>query len=271
MTPPLGDFSLEDFLANYWQRRPCFIRQAFPDFQPELDGNDLAGLACEEMAESRLVTGSHERRDWTLRHGPFQETELQRLPDAGWTLLVQDVEKHYPPLQTLLTRFNFIPAWRIDDLMISFSAPGGSVGPHADQYDVFLLQASGRRRWQLASDFDPALLPGCDLNVLAGFHPEDEWTLEAGDMLYLPPGVAHHGVALDEGMTWSIGLRAPSQADLLLGLGEWLAETADEGQRYRDGSLARSPRPGEISPTALRDLHELMGSALAQKSDQVGS
>jgi 50S ribosomal protein L16 3-hydroxylase len=270
MSAPLGTLGTQVFLAEYWQRKPCLIRQAFPGFQPELTADEVAGLACEELAESRLISGSYPEQDWSLRHGPFTERVLRRLPESRWTLLVQDVEKHYPPLQSLMARFDFLPGWRLDDLMISVAAPGGSVGPHFDQYDVFLLQAAGRRRWQIAVEFEPALLADCELNVLDSFTPELEWELEPGDMLYLPPGVAHHGVALDEGMTWSFGLRAPSQADLLLALGEWLAESAGEGERYTDSALDKPQRTGEISERALADLCDLMRKPLNSPRDSAG-
>jgi len=258
MNTPLGPFTPEQFLAEYWQKKPCLIRQAFADFEPLLDGDDLAGLACEEMAESRLISGSFEAEDWQVKHGPFDEADFSALPEENWTLLVQDVEKHYAPLQALMQQFNFIPNWRLDDLMISYAVPGGSVGPHIDQYDVFLIQAEGTRRWQIAEIFESDLLEGSPLNVLRSFTAEQEWVLEPGDMLYLPPNVAHHGVALDEGMTWSIGSRAPSGADLLQGLGEWLAFADDEGGRYSDANLKPATRAGEIDSEALRGLRELM-------------
>jgi len=262
VSAPLGELTPAQFLAQYWQQQPCLIRQAIPGFVPLLDGDDLAGLACEEMAESRLVRGTFEAADWSVEHGPFSEADFAELPETDWTLLVQDVEKHYEPLQDLMQQFSFIPNWRLDDLMISFAAPGGSVGPHVDQYDVFLLQAEGRRRWQIASVFDPALLDGCPLSVLQQFEPEKEWVLEPGDLLYLPPNVAHHGVALDAGMTWSIGARAPSGADLLQGLGEWLAVDPGEGGRYSDPLLQTAARPGEIDRSALDGLRELMRSGI---------
>lgn len=252
---------LGGFLRAHWQRRPLFIPGAFPDFVPELDADDIAGLACEELAESRRVTGSYPRHDWAVRHGPFEEADFADWPEQNWTLLVQDVEKHYPPLADLLAHFDFLPAWRIDDLMVSVAGPGGSVGPHVDQYDVFLLQAAGRRRWSIARQFDPALLPGCELEVLEHFEAEQEWVVEPGDVLYLPPGVAHHGVALDTGMTWSFGLRAPSAADLLQALGEWLAERPDEGGRFRDPPLDGHPRPGELDDSSIRTFRALLGSA----------
>ena len=258
MSTPLGPFTPAQFLAEYWQKKPCLIRQAFADFEPLLDGDDLAGLACEEMAESRLIIGSFEAEDWQVKHGPFDEADFSTLPEENWTLLVQDVEKHYAPLQALMQQFNFIPNWRLDDLMISYAVTGGSVGPHIDQYDVFLIQAEGKRRWQIAETFEPGLLEDSPLNVLNNFSAEQEWTLETGDMLYLPPNVAHHGIALETGMTWSIGSRAPSGADLLQGLGEWLAFADDEGGRYSDTTLKPATRAGEIDSEALRGLRELM-------------
>ncbi|MCW8925940.1 MAG: cupin domain-containing protein [Xanthomonadales bacterium] len=262
MNTPLGEIGPGQFLAEYWQKKPCLVRQAFPGFKPLVNGDDLAGLACEEMAEARLVRGSFEAADWRLEHGPFNKDTFRQLPENCWTLLVQDVEKHYAPLQELVHQFSFIPDWRLDDLMISFAATGGSVGPHFDQYDVFLLQAEGKRRWRIAVDYDPELLPDCPLNVLRSFTAEHEWVLEPGDMLYLPPGVAHHGVALEPGMTWSIGARAPSAADLLQGLGEWLAFSADEGGRYSDPGLQPASRAGEIDRQTLQDLQEMMRSKL---------
>lgn len=262
MTAPLGQFTTEHFLEEYWQKQPCLIRQAIPGFVPLVDGDDLAGLACEEMAESRLIKGTLDAGDWTLTNGPFSESDFAALPEQNWTLLVQDVEKHYAPLQTLMQQFSFIPQWRLDDLMISYAATGGSVGPHVDQYDVFLLQAEGKRRWQIARSFEPDLLEGCPLNVLEQFDPEQEWVLEPGDLLYLPPNIAHHGVALEPGMTWSIGSRAPSTADLLQGMGEWLAFSDNEGGRYTDPDLQTVTRAGEINPEALQNLRELMLSGI---------
>ena len=261
------------FLADYWQKKPLLIRQALPGFIPELDADDIAGLACDELAESRLVTGSFPEHDWQLRYGPFKEEEFVEFPDSNWTLLVQDVEKHYPPLQGLMQEFSFLPRWRIDDLMISVAGPGGSVGPHIDQYDVFLLQAQGSRRWQIAESFDDKLLPDSELNVLQRFQAEQEWVLQPGDLLYLPPGVAHHGVALDSCMTWSIGMRAPSAADFFQTFGEWLADKQDEGERYRDPGLEVAMRSGEIDTHAIsqfRDFFQARNIASEDFSDFLG-
>jgi 50S ribosomal protein L16 3-hydroxylase len=254
--------TVAEFLGDYWQRKPLLLRQAFPAFEPDLDADDIAGLACDELAESRLVIGRYPDHDWTVRYGPFTEADFAALPDRDWTLLVQDVEKHYPPLSKLLGAFGFLPRWRIDDLMVSVAGPGGSVGPHVDQYDVFLLQAGGRRLWQIAEHFDPELAPGCDLKVLRRFTAEQEWILQPGDLLYLPPGIAHFGTAVETSagtapcMTWSIGMRAPSSADLLQSLGEWLAGTADEGGRYRDPGLEPAARAGEVDTAAIRRLRD---------------
>jgi 50S ribosomal protein L16 3-hydroxylase len=277
--------SPKEFLRDYWQRKPLLLRQAFPGFEPELDADDIAGLACDDTAESRLITGRYPGRQWSLRYGPFSEADFATLPDCDWTLLVQDVEKHYPPLRRLLAAFDFLPRWRIDDLMVSVAGPGGSVGPHVDQYDVFLLQAGGQRRWQIAERFDPELEPDCDLKVLRRFVAEQEWILEPGDVLYLPPGVAHFGTAvaataanarshispcmtpsMTPCMTWSIGMRAPSTADLLQSFGEWLAESEDEGGRYRDPDLEPASRAGEIDPAALRRLRDLARACIDDDS-----
>ncbi len=262
-----GSPTPSEFLRDYWQRKPLLMRQAFPGFTPELDADDIAGLACGEQAESRLVTGSFPEHDWELRYGPFTEIDIASLPEANWTLLVQDVEKHYPPVHSLLDEFSFLPSWRIDDLMVSVAGPGGSVGPHEDQYDAFLLQAEGTRRWQFTVTFDPALVQDCELNVLQSFTPEQEWVLEPGDMLYLPPGTAHHGVALDQGMTWSIGMRAPSTADLLQALGDWLAQNRAEGQRYGDSGMPPPDRAGEIDAAAIERFRQLLGKVATDGVD----
>jgi len=251
-----------DFLSEYWQKKPCLLRQALPAFSPLLDGDDLAGLATDEMAEARLVKGCQEALDWEITHGPFTAADFANLPEHNWTLLVQDVEKHYAPLQALMQHFSFIPNWRLDDLMISYAVSGGSVGPHVDQYDVFLLQAAGTRRWQIATTFEPELLADCPLNILQHFDAEQTWVLEPGDILYLPPNVAHYGVTLEPGMTWSIGSRAPSAADLLQGFGEWLAFDEDQGGRYTDPGLQAAKRAGEIEAQALQDLRQLMQAKL---------
>jgi 50S ribosomal protein L16 3-hydroxylase len=241
------------FLRDYWQKRPLLIRNAFPDFLSPLSPEDLAGLACEEAALSRVVQHNRKKDQWTLRHGPFAEAEFPKLPKRDWTLLVQDVDKWDADVRALLDRFDFLPRWRIDDVMISFAAPGGSVGAHVDQYDVFLLQGQGERRWQIDTRADPptAFRDDVELKLLREFHPTHTWTLEAGDMLYLPPGVPHHGVAADACLTFSIGMRAPSQAELMLDFSEHLAERVGEDQRYADPDLSVPADGYEIDAAAI--------------------
>jgi 50S ribosomal protein L16 3-hydroxylase len=256
--PPLG-MSSADFLRDYWQKRPLLIRNAFPDFVTPVMPEDLAGLACEEAALSRIVVHDKATDSWMLRTGPFAEEEFPGMPDHDWTLLVQDVDKWDPDIRALLAHFDFLPRWRIDDVMISFAAPGGSVGAHVDQYDVFLLQAYGHRRWQIdaseamgkgrpSSDFRE----GVELKLLREFHPTHDWMLGPGDMLYLPPNVPHHGVAEDACLTFSVGMRAPSAGELLGDFVDTLLVDADESVRYRDDDLAPPKDPNEIDAEALR-------------------
>lgn len=233
---PLAQIGIDSFFRDYWQQRPLLLRQALPDLVAPLEADELAGLSCEEEISSRIITGTWERNDFTVEHGPFAEDRYQSLGDKDWTLLVQDVDKIIPAAADLLDRFDFLPAWRVDDLMISFAAAGGSVGPHTDEYDVFLVQLEGRRRWQIAEQFDPALRSGLELKVLDQFHSEQEWVCEPGDILYLPPNVAHYGLALDACMTASVGLRAPSLADLLDDLANHWSDV-ERPPRYRDPDI----------------------------------
>jgi len=200
------------FLSRHWQKRSLLARGAIPGFEGFLDRGALIRLACRDDVESRLVV--REGRQWTVRHGPLRRRDFAALPARNWTLLVQGVNLHVPEGARLLARFDFIPHARLDDLMVSYAAPGGGVGPHVDSYDVFLLQGFGRRRWQVSTQRDLELVAGAPLKILRRFHAEDEWVLEPGDMLYLPPGVAHDGVALEPCLTYSIGFRAPSVREL---------------------------------------------------------
>lgn len=247
------------FLRDYWQKRPLLIRNAFPDFETPVQPEDLAGLACEERALSRILSHDRATDDWTVRSGPFREDEFPGMPDHDWTLLVQDVDKWDPEVRALLDHFDFLPRWRIDDVMISFAAPGGSVGAHIDQYDVFLLQAQGHRRWQIdASEAMGRGLPsaefrdGVAVKLLRSFHPTHDWVLGPGDMLYLPPNVPHHGVAEDACLTFSVGMRAPSAAELLGDFVDTLLAEADETVRYTDADLAPAKDPHEIDAEAMR-------------------
>lgn len=250
------------FLQIHWQKKPLLIRQAIPGFVSPIDGDELAGLACEEGVEARLI----ERRGgrWSLRQGPFGERDFSRLPARDWTLLVQDVDKHLPDFAEYLDLFDFIPSWRVDDLMISVAAEGGGVGPHTDAYDVFLLQAAGRRQWSIAGNYDPAIIEGLDVRVLRHFEAEQSFVLEPGDMLYLPPNVAHDGIALDDGcQTWSIGFRAPSVREMFTDFSEWLYQRLAESAMYTDADLAPDEASGgRIDARAVARARALLEQAL---------
>ncbi|MFV3307518.1 JmjC domain-containing protein [Pseudomonas sp. NY15181] len=235
----LGGISAEEFLRDYWQKKPLLVRQAIPDFKSPLDPDELAGLALEEMIESRIVV-EHGDSPWELRRGPFKEEAFKDLPERDWTLLVQAVDQFIPEVAELLEHFKFLPSWRIDDVMISYAAPGGGVGPHFDNYDVFLLQGHGHRRWKIGQTCDASspLLPHPDLRILAEFEESAEWVLEPGDMLYLPPRVAHYGIAEDDCMTYSVGFRAPSAAEVLTHFTDFLAQFLSDEERYSDAGMA---------------------------------
>ncbi|MET3929905.1 50S ribosomal protein L16 3-hydroxylase [Lysobacter sp. OAE881] len=269
--PPLG-MTPERFLRDYWQKRPLLIRNALPDFETPVLPEDLAGLACEETALSRIVMHDRANDRWTLRHGPFDEDEFPGMPHQDWTLLVQDVDKWDPDIAALLEQFRFLPRWRIDDVMISFAAPGGSVGAHVDQYDVFLLQAYGHRRWQIDAGSNPPLdfRPDVELKLLREFNPTHDWVLGPGDMLYLPPGVPHNGVAEDACLTFSVGMRAPSAAELLGDFVDTLASDADDALRYTDPDLAPSADPNEIDTAAMNRVVEALNLLRMNDPDRLG-
>ena len=256
----LGELSVAEFLQHYWQQQPLLIRQALPGFVPPLSADELAGLACEADVESRLILEIDGPAAWYLENGPFNETRFATLPASHWTLLVQDVDKYHPDVAEMLQQFRFVPDWRIDDIMISYAVDQGSVGPHVDNYDVFLLQASGSRRWKISQQPvpDDNFVPDIALNILREFETEQEWLLEPGDMLYLPPGIAHHGIAEGECMTWSIGFRAPSYAQLIGGfVDDYLASQAGE-RFYQDPGRALPTHPGELDQASLASLREIV-------------
>jgi len=255
----LGGMTAREFMRDYWQKKPLLIRQAIPDFESPIDADELAGLALEEEVESRLVI-EHGERPWELRRGPFAEDEFGKLPEREWTLLVQAVDQFVPEVGELLEHFRFLPSWRIDDVMISYAAPGGSVGPHFDNYDVFLLQGAGQRHWQIGQmcDSDSALLEHADLRILADFQATDEWTLEPGDMLYLPPRLAHSGVAVDDCLTYSVGFRAPSAAEVLTHFTDFLSQYLPDEDRYTDADAQPVSDPHQIQHDALDRLKSLL-------------
>ncbi|MGP0172580.1 ribosomal protein uL16 3-hydroxylase [Pseudomonas sp. NCHU5208] len=262
----LGGLTAREFLRDYWQKKPLLVRQAVPDFESPISPDELAGLALEEEVESRLVI-EHGERPWELQRGPFNEDTFQYLPERDWTLLVQAVDQFVPEVAELLEDFKFLPKWRIDDLMISFAAPGGGVGPHFDNYDVFLLQAHGHRRWQIGQmcDADSPLLPHADLKILARFEPTDEWVLAPGDMLYLPPCLAHCGTAEDDCMTYSVGFRAPSAAEVLTHFTDFLGQFLPDEERYSDADIQPSEDPNQIQRDALERLKALLNEHMSDE------
>lgn len=253
------------FLSDYWQQRPLLIRQAFRGFSCPLTPDDLGGLACEDFALSRLVTHQPEVDRWTLRSGPFKESDFAELPPSHWTLLVQDVDKWDADVAALLGPFDFLPSWRVDDVMVSYAEDAGSVGAHVDQYDVFLLQGLGRRRWRISADpaAPKAFRDDVELKLLRSFEPTHEWVLEPGDMLYLPPGIAHHGIAEGACLTFSIGMRAPALAEMVADLAGFAAERLGEELRYADPGIGLARRAGEIDGRAMERIALALRDSLA--------
>ncbi len=244
----LGGVTRGRFLQRYWQQRPLLIRQAIAGFRGLLSTSELFALAARDDVESRLVL--RERGRWSLTYGPFRRSELRALPSRNWTLLVAGVNLHLAAADALLRRFAFIPYSRLDDLLVSHAVPGGGVGPHFDSYDVFLLQGPGRRRWRISRARDLALKPNLPLKILARFRPEGDCVLEAGDMLYLPPTIAHDGVAIDTCSTYSIGFRAPSAQEIAVSFLDWLRDRIVLDGQYADAGRTPVRHPARID----RDL-----------------
>ena len=273
---PLG-MPAATFLRDYWQKRPLLIRQAFPDFETPVQPEDLAGLACEETALARVISHDRATDGWTVRTGPFQEEDFPGMPDHDWTLLVQDVDKWDPDVRALIQHFNFLPRWRMDDVMISFAATGGSVGAHVDQYDVFLLQAYGHRRWQIdASESINGKRPpldfrdDVDIKLLKRFKVTHDWVLAPGDMLYLPPNVPHNGVAEDPCLTFSFGMRAPASAELISDYLDTLIMDASEDIRYQDPDLTVPADPNEIDTVAMNRVVAALNAIRMNDPDRLG-
>jgi len=256
----------DNFLAEYWQRKPLLVRNALPGFVAPIDANELAGLAMEESVESRIITTLGD--SWQLQDGPFNETDFQN--EQPWTLLVQAVDHYVPEVAALLKLVDFIPGWRVDDVMISYAVDGGSVGPHYDNYDVFLLQGEGTRRWQLGQSCDSAspILPHPELRILADFECTAEHILGPGDMLYIPPGVAHWGIAQGECTTFSLGFRAPRVNDMLSRWVDELLENIDAELFYSDAGQSAVTLAGEIRDEDIARAKEQLKAALQGESFQ---
>ncbi len=263
--PLLGGLSPQQFMKRHWQKKPLLVRQAVADFSPLLSRSDLFELASRDGVESRLLQQPSGAVPWRMKHGPMARRSLPSLKQAGWTLLVQGVDLHHDGVHQLLQKFRFVPDARLDDLMISYASDGGGVGPHFDSYDVFLLQVHGQRRWRIGRQKDLSLQADVPLKILENFEPEQEFVLEPGDMLYLPPRYAHEGVALGECMTYSIGFRAPRQAELARELLQRLAEEAQDesaSKLYRDPSQAAVSGSAEIPQQLEKFAREALQSVL---------
>ena len=259
----LGGLSPAVFMRRHWQKKPLLIRQAIPGFRPPLDRAQLFALAAREGVESRLI--AREGEEWRLRHGPFAPRALPARTREGWTLLVQGVDLHDEAAHALLQRFRFVPDARLDDLMISWASDGGGVGPHFDSYDVFLLQATGRRRWRIGRQRDLSLRPGLPVKILSNFQPEEEYVLEAGDMLYLPPRWAHDGDAVGgDCMTCSIGFRVPQRGGLAEELLQRMAEELDDTALYRDPAQPATATPARMPQQLLDFAADAVRRALAR-------
>ncbi|MDX1351507.1 MAG: cupin domain-containing protein [Thiomicrorhabdus sp.] len=262
------DIDLQTFLSDYWQKKPLVIRNALPDFESPVSAEELAGLSLEDEVESRIVI-QHSENNYELKRGPFDEETFAGLPEDNWTLLIQGVDRLIPEVTDLLNDFDFLPRWRIDDIMISYATKGGNVGPHFDHYDVFLLQAAGKRNWKLTSQncHEDNYIQGVDLRLMETFTVEEDYVFEKGDILYIPPKWGHHGIALDdECMTYSIGYRTYRGQELWDSFGDHLSEMASFKTLYMDPTWPQNLNPGEITDTASDQAQTLLQSILQDKT-----
>jgi 50S ribosomal protein L16 3-hydroxylase len=266
----LGGLTVNEFLRDYWQKKPLLIRQAFPHFRGLLNPQQLIALACTEDIQARLV--AQQRGKYKLTQAPFEPADFERLlkgsgVKTNWTVLVQGVNHTLPEAASLLKHFSFIPHARLEDLMVSYAPKGGGVGPHFDSYDVFLLQGSGHRRWQISAQPDRTLIAGAPLRILSNFKVEQEWVLEAGDMLYLPPHYAHNGIAEDDCMTYSIGFRTPHYQELAEQFLVYLQDRITVAGSYADPDLKTQRHPSEISVAMLRQVEQVIKQIRWDKED----
>lgn len=251
--PLLGGLTVNEFLRDYWQKKPLLVRNAIPGFKGLLDPQQLIGLACLDDVQARLVT--NQRKQWKLRNEPFEREDFEGLSKKGkWSVLVQGVNHFLPKGAELVKLFNFIPHARLDDLMVSYAPKGGGVGPHFDVYDVFLVQGLGHRRWQISTQKDQTLIEGAPLRLLKDFRVEQEWIVEAGDLLYLPPHCAHNGIAEDDCMTYSIGFRTPWYQELAEQFLVYLQDRIEIQGTYADPDLKAQKHPSEIGPDMLQQV-----------------
>ena len=261
---PLGDITPEEFLSEYWQKKPLVVRQAFRDFQCPITAEELAGLSCEEEVNSRIILEKDGEHPWFPIFGPMEEEVFSSLPESHWTLAINDLEKVVPELAVISDQFRFIPDWRFDDLMSSYAVDQGSVGPHFDLYDVFIIQGTGRRRWQVSAAEVPAdnQADGTPLRIQKTFNAEQEWILEPGDMIYIPPNISHHGVSLGESISFSVGYRAVSHADLVNDFIAHITQDLPAKLTYQDADLKTQQHSSEITKDAIDRVKHIFSEYL---------
>lgn len=261
----LGGRTAQQFLKRHWQKRPLLVRNAIPDFKAVTQAAELFQLATDDEVESRIVSRS--RKKWAIAHGAFRPAELKRRPPVDWTLLVQGLNLHNTAADRLLHEFSFIPYARLDDVMASYAVPGGGVGPHIDSYDVFLVQGMGRRLWRIGRPHNTELVENIGLRILKHFEPEEEYLVENGDLLYLPPGWAHEGIALDDCITYSIGFRAPARRELAAEFLTRYTEGLDLPGLYRDPDLRTQSKPSTIPAAMVTRTAELLSTIRFTRRD----
>lgn len=261
----LGGLTAAQFLRDYWQKKPLLVRGAMAGFVEPLEKNEVLELTMRDDAESRLISRAGNK--WSLVQGPLSRRDLAAVRGGPWTVLVQDTQHFSQRAHELLARFSFIPHARIDDLMVSYAVPGAGVGPHVDSYDVFLVQGQGSRRWRVSAQKDLGLRDDVPLKILARFKADDEFVLDHGDMLYLPPGFAHDGVAQTECLTWSVGFRAPSAQDLGMALLDYLRDELQLEGQYHDAELAPTRSPGKIGRDMQMRFRDMLGGVTRAVQD----
>ncbi|PID43576.1 MAG: transcription factor [Proteobacteria bacterium] len=260
----IGEIPVDVFLKEYWQKKPLLIRNAIPDFKSPVTKRNLFEMAGEEMVESRIILENHDNRAWQLDNGPFSSQKLSNMPKEKWTLLVQGLDHWVAEAADLLDHFRFIPNWRIDDIMASYAPHLGSVGPHYDQYDVFLVQAEGQRHWRVGQhcDENTPRLTGTPLRIIKEFEETDRWLLNPGDMLYLPPGVAHFGIAQGECITLSVGFRSPTDEEMINDYCYYVTERIRTPTHLKDANLSQQAECGEITADSLRNVKQILKDRL---------
>lgn len=268
----LGGISAETFFREYWHKKPLLIRKGFVDFKDPIAPDEMAGLALESDIPSRLIMEQGGTKPWEVSVGPFDEQFFEKLPDTHWSLILNDVEKFLPELKAISDQFRFIPDWRFDDLQVSYAAPEGTAGPHWDDYDVFMLQGLGKKTWQIS--YDPVseedFLEGVDIRLIENFKVDEEWVVEPGDIIYLPPRIGHYGRAIGESVTWSIGFRAPKHIEMVNAFADELCNFVPTDVRFSDPDLVPQMHPAEISDASIDHVAKIIQDALANDREMIG-